>query len=88
MTTKTFSRSKKLTSAGSAQKLYASRQEEMKQVFLKIHPTNELPQFLPDGWKQKDTESLSLVAGHEYFIEITPFGQSVTSHFKSMKYTV
>ena len=86
MTTKTFSRSKKLTSAGSTEKRYASRQEEMEKVFLKIHPTNELPQFLPDGWKQKDTESLSLVAGHEYFIEITPIGQSVTSHFKSMKY--
>jgi hypothetical protein len=58
-----------LTSAGSTEKRYASsRQEEMKKAFLKIHPTNELPQFLSDSSKQKETESLSLVAGYEYIL--------------------
>ena len=49
MTTKTFSRSKKLTSAGSAQKRYASRQEEMKKVVLKISRPLNLGHFFKWG---------------------------------------
>ena len=31
-------------------------------------------------------DSITLEAGNEYFIELTPIGQSVTSQFKTMGY--
>ena len=60
------------------------RKQEMKEVLFQIHPSNELPLILKDSSLSKDRDSLTLIAGNEYFIELTPFKQSVTSNFKSM----
>ena len=81
---KTFSRSKKVgTNEGD---VYQQRQQEMKEVQFQIHPANELPQILKDSYQGAKRDSLTLKAGHEYFIELTPYGQIVTSQFKSLEY--
>ena len=80
---KTFSRSGKLTSATDTMK---ERREEMQEVNFQIHPSNELPQILNDYSKGTWMDSLILKKGHEYFIEVTPSGQIVSSDFKSLNY--
>lgn len=75
VTSKTFSRSMKI-----------GRQQEMEEVYFQIHSTNELPQILNDPHQRTEMDSLSLKAGNEYFIELTPFGQNVTNQFRKLDY--
>ena len=62
------------------------RTQKVKEVFFQIHSTNELPQIHSDSSQSEDSHSLTLKAGHEYFIQVMPFGQSVTTQFKTMSY--
>ena len=80
---KTFSRSGKLTLATDTMN---ERREEMQEVNFQIHPTNELPQILNDYSKGTWLDSLVLKKGYEYFVEVTPSGQIVSSDFKSLNY--
>ena len=82
METKVFSRSKKLLSATTTNNMYDRKGKEMKQVFFQIHSTNELPQMIKDSGQDKNMDPITLEAGNEYFVEVTPFGQSVTDQFK------
>jgi hypothetical protein len=62
--------------------MYDRKGKEMRQVFFQIHSTNELPQMIKDSSQDKNMDSITLEAGNEYFVEVTPFGQSVTDQFK------
>ena len=86
--TKTFSKSGFLTEhSDNPHKVETiERPMEMKEVLFQIHATNELPQILKDSSQGKQSESIILEAGNEYTIEVTPFGQYVTSEFKLMSY--
>ena len=53
-------------------------------VYLQIHSTNELPIMKRDSNIGKDGNAIFLKSGHEYSIQLTPFGQSVTHEFIKM----
>ena len=79
LTIKTFLRSKKMTSR-------KSRSKEMAKVFFQIHSTDELPQIEKDSNQIAEKDSLTLEAGHEYFIQVTPIGQQVTKQFQALSF--
>ena len=79
LTIKTFSRTKKITSE-------KPRSKEMAKVFFQIHSTDELPQIEKDSNQIAEKDSLTLQAGHEYFIQVTPIGQQVTKQFQALSF--
>ena len=58
----------------------------LKEVYFQIHSSNELPEMLKDSSQARDQHPIKLKSGYEYFIEVTPFGQSVTEEFKRLSY--
>ena len=58
----------------------------MREIYFQIHPSNELPQIQKDSGQHAEIDSILLSAGNEYFIEITPHGQTITSQFREMSY--
>ena len=83
---KTFSRSKIISKEVGSTDTNDARKNEMKKVYFQVHSSYELPQILEDSSNSRDMNSLLLQAGHEYFIEVTPFGQYVTKEIKEMSH--
>ena len=87
-TTKTFSRSgrtpESLEIFSEYNKVANGRTKELKTVYLQIHPPNELPLMRRESNYGKGGKAIALKSGYEYTIQVTPFGQSVTSEFVKM----
>ena len=63
-----------------------ARRKEMQTIDFQIHSPYDLPHILKDYSLAKDTYSLKLKYGHEYLVELTPFGQKVTNQFKKLSF--
>ena len=66
--------------------IYEARQQEIKKIHFQIHPSNELPQIHEDSNQHTEKDSIPLIRDYEYFIEVTPHGQTFTKQFKEMSY--
>ena len=84
--TKTFLRSKKFTRHISPIYTKFVRKNEMEKVDFQINSPKELPHIYMDSSQGKSMHSLTLKSGHEYFIELTPVGQTVTNQFKAISF--
>ena len=51
-----------------------------------IHSPNELGRFIHDENFERELASLQLMAGNEYFIDVTPRGTKVSDEFKSQDF--
>ena len=74
---RTFSRSIKA-------KDQSTRELEMEKIQMQIHSTNELAKMSHDSNQKQDLDSITLRAGNEYRIKVTPSGQIVSNQFKLM----
>ena len=57
---------------------------DMDSIQMQIHHNLEMAHILQDNQFTKDTSSISLKRGYEYFIDIIPIGQISTNRFKEL----
>ena len=62
----------------------ATRNMEMEIIQLQIHSTKELAKISHDSNQNQHLDSITLRAGNEYRIKVTPSGQIVSNQFKLM----
>ena len=66
------------------QSIERSKKANLSEIEFQIHPSDELPNMIYDNEYDINLAPIELIAGKEYFIDVTPTGSKVSVDFESM----